>query len=72
MIVGVVAARSPSSRGGPFSRATVFHRRLLMDEVPDLLDHLDDGRQESHDRARQEDPDHDRVSCVCCCFDCDE
>lgn len=40
--------------------------------IPDLLTELDDGRQEVHDRARREDPDHDQVTCVCCCFDCDE
>lgn len=28
--------------------------------------------QERHERAQLDDADHDRVSCVCCCMDCDE
>lgn len=41
-------------------------------DLPERADQIDDERQQAHDRARREDPDHDRVSCVCCCFDCEE
>lgn len=28
--------------------------------------------QAEHDRRLAADPDHDRSSCVCCCFDCED
>lgn len=27
-------------------------------------------RQEIHEQRQQDDPNHDRSSCVCCCDDC--
>lgn len=76
--LAVLAALVDSSRHPEALRALVIIRRSLaerkpqVNELPDLIAHLDDGRQEVHDRARRENPDHDQVSCVCCCFDCDE
>ena len=28
--------------------------------------------QQQHDERREADPKHDPVSCVCCCWDCDD
>lgn len=27
--------------------------------------------QALHDKRQRDDPDHDKVSCWCCCLDCD-
>lgn len=29
------------------------------------------GAQSIHDEAREADPEHDQVTCWCCCIDCD-
>lgn len=68
------ARRHPDGEGLPGTGVADDPEALagVMDEVPDLLAHLDDERQDAHDRARRDDPGHDQVGCVCCCCDCDK